>query len=165
MLKDLKDFEDLYSIDEHGNVYSNITTASRREGLIRPFLNNSRYLRVNLYYPNGKANKKYVHRLVAETFIPNPENKKVVNHKDGNKLNNNVNNLEWSTQSENIKHSYRNNLQKTAYVTYVDGVRYTNMKEASSIVFNNHFEIKRARKKYSSNNFHHKNHLVEVVIK
>lgn len=163
-MKEIKDFEGLYSVDKNGNVFSNITTASRREGMIKPFLNNSGYLRVNLYYPNGKSSKKYVHRLIAETFIPNPENKEVVNHIDGDKLNNSVNNLEWSTQSDNIKHSYRNNLQKTAYVAYVDGVRYSNMKEASYSVFNNHFEIRQARRKNSSNNFHHKNHLIEVVV-
>lgn len=60
---------------------------------------------------NGKTKKYSIHRLVAQHFIPNPENRPQVNHKDGNKLNNCVNNLEWVTRSENILHSYKNGLQ------------------------------------------------------
>jgi hypothetical protein len=55
---------------------------------------------------NGKKKRFRVNRLVAELFIPNPDNLPVVNHKDGNKKNNSVNNLEWSTVAENTQHAY-----------------------------------------------------------
>lgn len=59
-----------------------------------------------------KTRKYLVHRLVAETFIPNPENKKEVNHKDLDKQNNKADNLEWVSHSENMKHAYANGVIK-----------------------------------------------------
>lgn len=102
----IEGYEGLYEIDIFGNVYSVITTQSRRKGIIKQQDNGKGYRRVNLYDKNGKARKYYVHRLVAKAFIPNPENKPNINHKDCNIKNNNVKNLEWCTQSENIQYSY-----------------------------------------------------------
>ena len=63
--------------------------------------------------PNNRIQKIHkIHRLLAEYFIPNPENKPCINHKDGNKLNNSIDNLEWATISENTKHAYANKLER-----------------------------------------------------
>ena len=61
---------------------------------------------------NRKTNNARVHRLMAETFIPNPYNLRDVNHKDRNKLNNDISNLEWVSHSSNVKHAYDNGLEK-----------------------------------------------------
>lgn len=55
---------------------------------------------------NGKPAKLYLHRLIAQTFIPNPDNHPLINHKDGNKANNHVDNLEWCSRAHNVRHAY-----------------------------------------------------------
>ena len=68
-------------------------------------INNKGYMRFDLC-ENGKRFVINAHRLMAETFIPNPQEKPFVNHIDGNKTNNSLNNLEWCTQKENMRHAY-----------------------------------------------------------
>ena len=111
--KDIKGYEGLYQCSTYGNirsldryVYELSGKKQFRKGqIIVPRKNKNGYLQLTLN-KNAKRKMVYVHRIVAETFIENSNNNLVVNHKDGNKLNNNVDNLEWCSYSENNLHSY-----------------------------------------------------------
>lgn len=78
----------------------------RKGKLLSPYITKKGYLKVALYLNNNGENTKFrIHRLVAETFIPNPQNLPEVNHIDGNKINNSVTNLEWCTGEYNREHA------------------------------------------------------------
>ena len=101
-LKELEDFPN-YSVDTEGNVYSKKRSGSKG-GKLKPFNARHGYQGVQLW-KNNECTTSLVHRLVAQAFIPNPKNKPQVNHKDGDKTNNKVNNLERCTYQENRKHA------------------------------------------------------------
>lgn len=109
--KAIKDYEGKYEVSNLGRVKS-LERTSRfnrkiKEKILAPREHTGGYLRVQL-----SRKDFYIHRLVAETFIPNPENKSQVNHIDGNKRNNRVDNLEWNTPLENNLHAIRTGLNK-----------------------------------------------------
>lgn len=94
-----------YYADTNGNIYSTRKQGGyRREPtLMNPVPDKDGYLRVN-FYRNGKRHYLFVHRVIAKTFIPNIDDLPQVNHIDGDITNNKVENLEWCTMSDNIKH-------------------------------------------------------------
>lgn len=109
--KDIKGFEGLYQVSNEGRVKSLGNDKSRKEKILKGRNNGKGYLVVCLW-KDGKRVWKLIHRLVAETFLPNPNNYKEVNHKDECKTNNSVDNLEWCDRSYNINYGTRN--QKVA---------------------------------------------------
>lgn len=110
--KNVVGYEGLYKVSNLGNVLSipRQGTHSKKEYLLTKTKTKKGYLNVTLL---KKCKPFYtgVHRLVAQAFIPNPQDKPQVNHIDGNKENNCVNNLEWVTNEENMQHSWKTGLR------------------------------------------------------
>ena len=105
--KDVSEYEGFYQVSNKGNVYSverKDSQGQRRGGrILKPKYSRGGYLMVHLY-KNGKMKAKSVHRLVAETFLPNPNDLPQVNHRDEVKDNNKVGNLEWCDSKYNINY-------------------------------------------------------------
>lgn len=108
--KDIKGYEGLYQVSNFGKIKSIPRHGTRKNmHIISQNYNRCGYKIVNLY-KNAKGKTKTVHRIVAETFMKNTLNKEDINHIDGNKDNNNVTNLEWTSHKENMKHARKNHL-------------------------------------------------------
>lgn len=105
-----------YLVGQDGTIYS-----KHYKKMLNPKKNHDGYLRIQIW-KNRKCRFVGVHRVVAETFLPNPENKPFVNHIDGDKQNNRVENLEWCTQKENINHAWNTGLS-----THENHARYRNV--------------------------------------
>lgn len=110
-------YDNLYLVNPFGDIiapsYVDRSGKFRKTKKLMPHKTHKGYLRVGLML-HGKQVHVYVHRLVARTFINNIKNKPQINHKDGNKLNNTVSNLEYVTAMENVQHSIKNKLSKWA---------------------------------------------------
>lgn len=115
--KDIENFSK-YQVSNLGNVKSKdrYTKAKddeiihRKEFLLKEFINKKGYKQVTLYDDNGKPKTMRVHKLVALAFIENKNNLPQINHIDGNKLNNEVSNLEWISNYDNMQHAIKNGL-------------------------------------------------------
>ena len=111
--KDVKGYEGLYQVSNLGNVkrilFINNLITKKENKILKQYISKRKRKYVCLYKNNIRKNCT-VHRLVAKAFIENIYNYPEINHIDGNPLNNNVNNLEWCTKQQNMKHAYENEL-------------------------------------------------------
>ena len=99
-------YDERYLVSECGKIYSTI-----RKRYLKPTVSDLGYERLDILNPRTNTNGMAIHRLVAYTWIGNPPKDKLeINHKDGNKLNNHVSNLEWSSRSQNVQHGYDSGL-------------------------------------------------------
>lgn len=119
--RDVLGYEGLYQVSNFGAVksidrivYCGNKPKQIKGKSIKPYSSKVPYLRVCLYL-NGIRHQELIHRLVAQSFVPNPLNKPIINHLDNNPQNNDATNLEWVTQSENIKYSYKQGRSKSPF--------------------------------------------------
>lgn len=107
-MKDIKDFEGLYAITMSGRVWS-----YKSKKFLKPSADRYGYLKVTLYKNGKRKDNVPIHRLVAETYLPNPDNQPQVGHIDDNPKNNCWDNLYWTNNYNNMHHGHRGEVYKT----------------------------------------------------
>lgn len=119
MMKEIDGYNGNYRINEAGIVIN------KNGHVMRTAVSNSGYLRTSLEDPNtGERKNESIHRLVAKTFIPNPDNLPIVMHKDNDPLNNHMSNLKWGTQSENIQQAFNEYRKVSPYKNHYKPNKY-----------------------------------------
>ena len=113
--KDIDGFNGRYQVSNLGRVRSTISWNGHeyvaKERILKPSMTTTGYHKVELIGANGKKKSLKLHRVIASAFIPNPMGYPIINHKDGNPLNNNIDNLEWCTQKHNVEHALQTGLK------------------------------------------------------
>ena len=132
--KDIIGYENEYQINQFGEIRTlKDSPKLKKYNVLKPQINKRNGYVYQMLYKNGKEKLLRVHRLVAMAFLPNPNNLPQVNHKDGNKQNNSVDNLEWCEQSYNMKHAFKTGLEKPSEKQKA-AVRKTNEKKRKRVV-------------------------------
>lgn len=161
---DVAGYESLYEVSDLGRVRSKNRKSwngkchyERKGKVLKQTKTTTGYLKVELY-KDGERKSKRVHRLVGKAFVPKIKGKNLINHKDGNPLNNNANNLEWCNQSENIKHAYETGLMESNFTKYKHRI-------SKEYVENKGTNIKKLSKKYGCSDSSIRRHFNNVGIK
>ena len=167
--KSIKGYEDKYQVSNFGRVKSLKRVVPHKlygtkvvpERFLKAYLRSHGYYCISLWNNNSKTDK-YIHRLLAIYFITNPNNYPCINHIDGNKTNNSINNLEWCTIKQNNEHSYANGLNslnrkiKVCSYTTNECVIYRSIRQASININKNpdYLHVALKRNKFSNNEYH-----------
>ena len=133
--KDIKDYEGLYqmsnkqrvkSLDRYKTFENGVKFLIRKAVLIKPRIRKTGYVTVGLYRSEDDSKKEhFIHKLMLQTFVPNPENKLEGNHKNGIKTDNSLENLEWCTRAENNRHAIDTGLLVAPKGIYVHNAKFT----------------------------------------